>query len=206
MKRIVVAACLCALVLAASLLIAFGQPGNSKTTRAALTATPVSATGASNNMPDVRRDVLIPARTAPHAPTLAAGNWVNSEPLKLEDLRGRVVLLEFWTFGCYNCRNTLPAIKRFDARYRERGLTVIGVHTPEFDREKKLENVRSHVNSLGIRYPVVTDNNGDSWRAFNTQAWPTVVILDKQGRIRFTHIGEGMYDEAEDVIKKLLAE
>ena len=150
--------------------------------------------------------MLIPARNAPRAPALAEGTWVNSDPLMIEDLRGRVVLVDFWTYGCYNCRNTLPALKRWDTSYREQGLTIIGVHTPEFDREKELKNLREQVRSLGIRYPVVTDNNQESWNAYNIQAWPTVLILDKQGRIRWTHIGEGMYDEQEKVIKKLLAE
>jgi thiol-disulfide isomerase/thioredoxin len=116
------------------------------------------------------------------------------------------VLVEFWTFGCYNCRNTLPTIKKIDDTYRERGLTVIGVHTPEFDSEKRIENVRREINSLGIKYPVVTDNDYETWHAYNMQAWPTIVILDKQGRVRYTHIGEGLYEEQEDVIKTLLAE
>src|SRR5829696_9744531 len=93
------------------------------------------------------------------APELATGDWINSEPLKLKDLRGRVVLIDFWTFGCYNCRNTLPFVKSWDDRYRAKGLTIIGVHSPEFDDEKKIENLRRQVSSLGIRYPVVTDND-----------------------------------------------
>ena len=153
-----------------------------------------------------RRDAMIAARNAQAAPALASGVWINSEPLKLEALRGRVVVVDFWTFGCYNCRNTLPSLKRLDETYRERGLTIIGVHSPEFDREKKIENVRREVASLEINYPVVTDNDYETWRAFGIEAWPTVVILDKQGRIRFVHVGEGLYEEQENVIKELLAE
>lgn len=152
------------------------------------------------------RDVLIPARKAAAAPAFEKGTWINTEPLELKELRGRVVLVEFWTYGCYNCRNTLPTVKNLDARYRERGLTVVGVHTPETGGEKNLENVRNQVRKLGITYAVVTDNNGDTWRAYGVEAWPTIIVLDKQGRIRWTHIGEGMYDETEGVIKKLLAE
>ncbi len=153
------------------------------------------------------RDVFISARTARQAPAIVeGGTWVNSEALTLESLRGRVVLVDFWTFGCYNCRNTLPTLKRFDNQYREQGLTIIGVQTPEFDSEKRIENVRREVRALGIKYPVVTDNDGATWRAYDTQAWPTVVILDKQGRIRYTHIGEGAYDVQEKIIKTLLAE
>lgn len=116
------------------------------------------------------------------------------------------MLVDFWTYGCYNCRNTLPALKRWDASYRDRGLTIIGVHTPEFDREKEIDSVREQVRALGIRYAVLTDNDGESWNAYSIQAWPTILILDKQGRIRWTHIGEGLYDEQENVIQKLLAE
>ena len=152
------------------------------------------------------RDRLIDARRARRAPALADGTWINSEPLTVEGLRGRVVLVDFWTFGCYNCRNTLPALKRFHERYSQQGLTIIGVHSPEFDREKEIKNVQREVRSLGISYPVLTDNDYNSWRAFGVEAWPTVVILDKQGRIRWTHIGEGLYDEQEGVIRKLLAE
>lgn len=140
------------------------------------------------------------------APDLAAGDWINSEPLKLKDLRGRVVLIDFWTFGCYNCRNTLPFIKGWHDRYRDQGLTVIGVHSPEFDYEKNLENLRREVASLEIHYPVVSDNDYQTWDAYKVAAWPTLFLLDKQGRIRWMHVGEGNYDEAERLIQKLLAE
>ena len=140
------------------------------------------------------------------APELSPGDWINSEPLNLKDLRGRVVLVEFWTFGCYNCRNTLPFVKSWDDRYREKGLTVIGVHSPEFDYERKVEDLRREVASLGIRYPVVSDNDYKTWDAYNVAAWPTIFLLDKQGRIRWRHVGEGDYDEAERMIQKLLAE
>jgi len=140
------------------------------------------------------------------APELTPGDWINSEPLTLKDLRGRVVLIDFWTFGCYNCRNTLPFVKRWDDRYREKGFTVIGVHSPEFDDERQVENLRREVASLGIRYPVVSDNDYLTWDAYNVAAWPTIVLLDKQGRIRWRHVGEGGYDETERLIQKLLAE
>jgi thiol-disulfide isomerase/thioredoxin len=140
------------------------------------------------------------------APDLAAGDWINSQPLKLKDLRGRVVLIDFWTFGCYNCRNTLPFIKGWHDRYRDKGLTIVGVHSPEFDYERKVENLRREVASLKIQYPVVSDNDYQTWDAYNVAAWPTVVLLDKQGRIRWRHVGEGDYDEAERIIQELLAE
>ena len=143
---------------------------------------------------------------APTAPELAPGEWINSEPLTIIGLRGRVVLVDFWTFGCYNCRNTLPSIKDWDARYREKGLTIVGVHSPEFAEEKKLEHLRSEVASLGIHYPVVTDNDYATWRAYDVAAWPTIFVLDKKGRVRWTHVGEGAYDETEQIIQALLNE
>ena len=126
--------------------------------------------------------------------------------MTLEKLRGRVVLVEFWTFGCYNCRNTLPSVKDWDTRYRDRGLTIIGVHTPETDSEYSLDNVRKEVPALGIKYPIVTDNDYKTWKAYGVEAWPTIVVLDKQGRIRWLHVGEGRYEETDNVIKTLLAE
>jgi peptide-methionine (R)-S-oxide reductase len=159
------------------------------------------------DVPADARDVFISAKSAGKAPAIVENvPWINSDPLTLEGLRGRVVLVDFWTFGCYNCRNTLPALKRFDASYRERGLTIVGVQTPEFDSEKRVETVRQQVRTLGIKYPVVLDNDYVTWRAYGVEAWPTVVILDKQGRIRYTHIGEGAYDVQEQIIKALLAE
>jgi thiol-disulfide isomerase/thioredoxin len=140
------------------------------------------------------------------APELATGQWINSKPLALNELRGRVVVIEFWTFGCYNCRNTLPFVKSWDDRYHEKGVTVIGVHSPETDSEKDVETVRREVASLGIRYPVVTDNDYQTWNAYKVEAWPTVFLLDKQGRIRWVHVGEGDYNEAERLIQKLIDE
>ena len=155
---------------------------------------------------------MIPAQTlvednkAPAAPELAGGEWINSDPLTLSKLRGRVVLIEFWTFGCYNCRNTLPTIKIWDARYRDKGLTTIGVHTPETDAERNVEDVRREVAAPGIKYPVVSDNDYATWKLYKVEAWPTLFLLDKQGRVRWAHVGEGAYEETEQVIKSLLAE
>ena len=140
------------------------------------------------------------------APELAAGDWINSAPLKLTELRGRVVVIEFWTFGCINCRNTLPFVKSWHDRYHDKGLTVIGVHSPEFDEERNIEHLRREVVSLGIHYPVVSDNDYKTWNAYKVEAWPTIFLLDKQGRIRWMRVGEGKYDEAERLIQKLLAD
>ena len=149
---------------------------------------------------------LINDAKSPVAPEISTGTWINSDPLTLKSLRGRVVLVDFWTFGCYNCRNTLPSVKSWDAHYRDRGLTIIGVHTPELERERNIDNVRREVAALDIRYPVVADNDQAIWNAYRVEAWPTWFVIDKQGGLRWMHVGEGAYDETEQVIKKLLAE
>ena len=143
---------------------------------------------------------------SPTAPEFSTGTWINSEPLTLKALRGKVVLIEFWTFGCYNCRNTLPFIKSWHEQYANKGLTIIGVHSPELDGEEKIENVQREVASLGIKYPVVTDNDYATWKAYHVNAWPTIFLLDRGGRIRWSHVGEGVYKETEQLIQKLLAE
>ncbi|HSE21593.1 MAG TPA: peptide-methionine (R)-S-oxide reductase MsrB [Pyrinomonadaceae bacterium] len=154
----------------------------------------------------IPEDRLLNETDSAKAPEFAAGTWVNSEPLTIKGLSGRVVLVEFWTFGCYNCRNTLPYVKRWHDRYSEKGLTIVGVHSPEFEEERNADNVRKQVASLGIRFPVVTDNDYQTWRAYKVEAWPTIFLLDKTGKVRWTHVGEGAYDEAEKTIQKLLAE
>ena len=158
--------------------------------------------GASN----ASSDRPIPSHDSKPAAEFAPGVWINSDSLTLKSLRGRVVIVDFWTFACYNCRNTLPHVKAWDARYRDKGLTIVGVHSPELDGEKVLENVRRETASLGLRYPVVTDNDYATWKAYNVEAWPTIFVLDKQGRIRWTHVGEGAYEETEKIIQQLLAE
>jgi thiol-disulfide isomerase/thioredoxin len=174
----------------------------------AIVAVSVYATGFSKQLltPFFGSSTAFKSSESAAAPDLASGNWINSEPLKLKDLRGRVVLVEFWTFGCINCRNTLPFIKGWHERYQDKGLTVVGVHSPEFVEERDVEKVRSEVASLGIRYPVVTDNDYQTWNAYNVEAWPTMFLLDRQGRIRWKHVGEGSYDESERMIQQLLAE
>jgi thiol-disulfide isomerase/thioredoxin len=155
---------------------------------------------------------MIPSRSvteetkAPAAPEISNGLWINSEPLTLKSLHGRVVLIEFWTFACYNCRNTLPSLKKWDGQYRDQGLTIVGVHTPELDFERDIDQLRREVAALGVKYPIVTDQDYSTWKAYGVEAWPTLFLLDKQGRVRWTHVGEGYYDETEAVIKKLLAE
>jgi len=140
------------------------------------------------------------------APELARGEWINSPQLSLKELQGKVVLLEFWTFGCYNCLNTLPHIKAWHTKYSGSAFQIIGIHTPEFEREKDVRNVRRRVAQLGIAYPVVTDNEYETWHRYNQEYWPVLYLLDKKGFIRYVHIGEGNYDETERQIAALLAE
>jgi thiol-disulfide isomerase/thioredoxin len=132
--------------------------------------------------------------------------WLNSAPLTEVDLRGKVVLVDFWTYTCINWLRTLPYVRAWSAKYREHGLVVIGVHTPEFEFEKDGENVRAAVAALGITHPVATDNGYAVWRAFRNNAWPALYFVDEHGRVRFRHLGEGRYEEAERTIQRLLTE
>lgn len=138
------------------------------------------------------------------APEVADGEWINSKPLKLVDLRGRVVLLEFWTYGCYNCRNTIPSMNKWYKKFSDSGLVIIGVHTPEFEHEKDLSKVREQTAKLGIKYAVVTDKMYRTWRAYDQEYWPVLYLIDRKGIIRYVHVGEGNYDETERQIEFLL--
>ena len=140
-------------------------------------------------------------------PDLAGGTgWLNGAALDAAALRGKVVVVNVWTFACYNCLNALPHIQALDAKYRGRGVVVIGVHTPELARERIPSNVADAVRRLGVTYPVVLDPNYNIWRAFHNEYWPSVYIADRQGRIRFRHFGEAAYDEEDRVVAQLLAE
>jgi cytochrome c biogenesis protein CcdA/thiol-disulfide isomerase/thioredoxin len=130
--------------------------------------------------------------------------WLNAEPLTLQGLRGRVVLIDFWTYSCINCLRTLPYITEWDDRYRGAGLTIVGVHTPEFAFEHELANVRENVAELGIRYPVALDNRYGTWTVWRNQYWPAKYLIDRDGHVRYYHFGEGDYEETEAAIRTLL--
>ena len=132
--------------------------------------------------------------------------WLNSQPLTRESLRGRVVLIDFWTYSCINCLRAIPYVRAWHARYADDGLVIIGVHAPEFAFERDVGNVRRAVADLGITYPVAIDNDYRVWRAFNNRYWPAHYFIDAQGRIRYHHFGEGRYELSERVIRQLLAE
>ncbi|MFQ5724548.1 MAG: redoxin domain-containing protein [Terriglobia bacterium] len=143
------------------------------------------------------------------APALPENQWLNTpenEPLKIEELRGKVVLVEFWTFDCSNCRHALPYVKDWHRRYAEQGLVIVGLHSPEFDFERPLENVARAVEELGIEYPVALDNDFAAWRRYRNQYWPAMYLVDSEGRIVYQAIGEGSYARTERKIQELLQE
>ncbi len=133
-------------------------------------------------------------------------NTPNDRPLPLSSLRGRVVLVDFWTYSCINCLRTLPYLKAWDERYRREGLTIVGVHSPEFPFEKDAGNVAEAIDRNGIDYPVVQDNDLATFTAYGTEFWPAEYFIDARGRVRFVHFGEGSYGEKEQVIRDLLRE
>lgn len=140
-------------------------------------------------------------------PSLAgATGWLNSKPLTVESLRGKVVLVDFWTYSCINCIRTLPYVHGWYDKYKDHGLVIIGVHAPEFAFEKNPDNVTKAVKDLGVDYPVALDNDYAIWKGFNNEYWPADYFIDAQGRIRSHHFGEGGYHEAEDTIRQLLTE
>ncbi len=138
---------------------------------------------------------------------IADGPWINAEkPLNMEDLRGKVVLIDFWTYSCINCVRTLPYLRQWQDRYSGQGLVIIGVHSPEFAFERNEANVRQAVKDLGVTWPVVLDNDFSQWNAYTNRYWPAHYFIDAEGRIRYFHFGEGAYDDSEKVIRKLLTE
>ncbi len=156
---------------------------------------------ASGDLPAVKLDNLGPA------PELHNETWLNTDqPLRLANLRGQVVLLEMWTFDCINCRHVIPSIRQWHQTYSEQGLVVIGNHYPEFDYEADLDNLKAALVELDIPYAVAVDNDRATWSAYDNRYWPTLYLIDKQGDIRYVHIGEGAYQETEAAIQTLLAE
>jgi cytochrome c biogenesis protein CcdA/thiol-disulfide isomerase/thioredoxin len=160
--------------------------------------------------------MMMKAKPGEHGPNLAveggfpalsgATEWLNSPPLTPEGLKGKVVLIDFWTYSCINCLRAIPYVRAWAEKYKDHGLVVIGVHTPEFAFERNVSNVRAAVSDLHIGYPVAIDNDYQIWRAFDNQYWPAHYFIDAQGRMRYHHFGEGEYDQSERVIQQLLAE
>ncbi len=156
--------------------------------------------------------MMMSANAAAHGPNLGveggsgAVEWLNSPPLTADDLKGKVVLIDFWTYSCINCLRSIPYLKAWAEKYKDHGLVVIGVHTPEFAFERKVSNVQAAVSDLKIGYPVAVDSEYAIWRAFDNEYWPAHYFIDAHGHTRYHHFGEGDYDESERVIQQLLAE
>ena len=179
------------------------------TPRAPVTSAPNVETSAPT--PDPTPQVVV--GQLPELPVIGAAPefagitaWLNSEVLTMDELRGRPVLIDFWTFGCINCIRTLPHVRAWHDAYAPHGLVIVGVHTPEFRHEYVEENVRESLPSRGVIWPVAMDNDYKTWRAFQNRFWPHKFLIDQEGRIRYHHIGEGAYQETEKAIRALLAE
>ena len=151
--------------------------------------------------------LMIGNRTGQPAPDFVGiASWINSDGVSIQDLRGQVVIVDFWTYSCVNCQRDLPYVVDWYKKYHDQGLEVVGVHTPEFRFEQKRENVEQEVAKYGIDYPVALDNEYKTWRAYHNHYWPAKYIIDKQGNIIELKIGEGSYLEIEALIQQLLAE
>lgn len=149
---------------------------------------------------------VVNAGVGTKAPEIASQTWLNSDPVRLSDLKGKVVMVEFWTFGCYNCRNVEPYVKAWHHKYAERGFVVIGVHSPEFSYEHDLDKVGRYLKEHDIRFPVPIDNDFSTWNRYGNRYWPAMYLIDKQGVIRYVRVGEGGYQETERAIQALLGE
>ena len=200
-------------VLAAALMISTGAD---KTLLAGASSESVSVLekGVLESVPKVVEYLVSKAKAEPTLdnaqgpmPSLSgAVEWLNSPALTSESLRGKVVLVDFWTYDCINCQHALPYVKDWAQKYEKDGLVVIGVHTPEYGFERIISNVRDEVKKLGITYPVAIDNNYAIWRNFDNQYWPAHYLIDAKGQVRFTHFGEGGYKTQEKMIQQLLQE
>lgn len=149
---------------------------------------------------------VVEAGVGMKAPDIQNETWLNAKPTSFAELKGKVVMVEFWTFGCYNCRNVEPHVREWHKKYRDRGFVVIGVHSPEFSYEKDVEKVKRYLRDHGIDYAVPIDNDFATWNRYGNRYWPAMYLIDKQGVIRSIHIGEGRYQETEELIRNLLAE
>jgi thiol-disulfide isomerase/thioredoxin len=178
----------------------------------ALMAGFVGKTKGQSMTPSGARDLFfhgLPGRIASQSELASlerANEWLNTPPLTASALRGKVVLVDFWTYTCVNWLRTLPYVRAWAEKYKDQGLVVIGVHSPEFSFEKNIMNVRWAVKALRVGYPVAVDSEHVIWRAFNNQYWPALYFIDAQGRVRHYHFGEGSYEQSEMVIQRLLAE
>ncbi len=167
-------------------------------------AAPVGSASTGNSVSQSSLSLLDAVTPYPAPPLVDPTGWINSAPFALHDLLGKVVLVDFWTYSCINCVRTLPYVTGWYNKYHDKGLVVVGVHTPEFDFEKNIENVRAAVAKYGIKYPVVLDSNFGTWQSYSNQYWPAQYLIDKKGNVVYTHFGEGGDDVTENNIRYLL--
>jgi thiol-disulfide isomerase/thioredoxin len=180
---------------------------NDRESRAAMMSAPPSSPGLVRSIAHRLAGDTAELLVEGHLPSFdGATGWLNSEPLTPQGLRGRVVLVDFWTYTCINWLRTAPYVKAWDAKYRDVGLTVIGVHTPEFGFEHDVDNVTAQSRSFGVEYPIAVDSDYGVWQAFDNHFWPALYVADAKGRVRYHHFGEGEYAMAEMVVQQLLLE
>ena len=171
------------------------------------TGAPIETLAQDKSVAQQTASAAVRLRVEGELPSLgSATGWLNSPPLTAPGLRGKVVLIDFWTYTCINWRRTLPYVRAWAEKYKDQGLVVIGVHTPEFEFEKNLDNVRQAAKDTRVDYPIAIDNDYALWRAFKNQYWPALYFVDAQGRIRHHEFGEGEYEQSERIIQQLLTE
>lgn len=176
-------------------------PADDVPTTAAAPTTTAAAPTTTFPAPEVLQEV--------HPRLVDIDGWLQSPVESLEELRGKVVVVEFWTFGCYNCKNRMPYTQEMYAEYRDQGLEIVGIHSPEFKYEEDVDNIKKALVDLGVTWPVVLDTRRRTfweWQAGGTAYWPRTYVLDREGRVRFDHIGEGEYRELEETVAFLLTE
>ena len=186
--------------------IYFNSPGVNKSSLGSSNGQVITSNGNSeNSISNVKLSIdKSQFRKAPEFKGITS--YINTNQTKLSDLKGKVVLVDFWTYSCINCIRTLPYLVDWNQKYSDKGLVIVGVHSPEFEFEKNINNVKQAVARFGIKYPVLLDNDHETWNAFQNSYWPRKYLVDSDGYIRYDHIGEGGYAETENAIKSLLAE
>jgi thiol-disulfide isomerase/thioredoxin len=184
-----------------------GQGGGTTNFIPAATTQVVQEEGGNNSMTIKKEQFSIDKSQFRKAPEFEKiTGFLNTKPISLADLKGKVVLVDFWTYSCINCIRTIPYLVDWNEKYADKGLVIVGVHAPEFEFEKNIDNVEEAVKRFGIKYPVIQDNDKGTWNAYQNQYWPRKYLVDNDGYIRYDHIGEGGYDETERVIQALLQE
>ncbi|MBD2594629.1 redoxin [Nostoc sp. MBR 210] len=167
-------------------------------------STPTATQPAVNSTPAESTSAALPPNAQKLPEFQGISQWLNSSPLTTADLKGSVVLVQFWTFACINCQRTLPYVTRWHQEYADKGLKIVGVHTPEFAYEKVVNNVKQALKKHKINYAVPIDNEFQTWNAYKNEYWPHLFLADRQGVIRYDHIGEGAYSDTEQMIRQLL--